>query len=220
MRIALLLLATGAAWIAPAETLRSGAVFAAGQIQSSAFFARQEVSAQQKRPVRKPAGEARRTQPDPRARIPFTAAEQDVALIPDIADARVWSDNEQEFLKTLPAEKGTLARPIERRRRWRVRRGAPQRLDRERQAAGIFRGHRGLDRRADGALRLCGSRYDGALRQAYTGINAGDIFEAGGKGESFLDTWPLKELDRQAGDARPARRHRGRAQARPSPVSC
>jgi hypothetical protein len=39
-----------------------------------------------------------------------------------------------------------------------------------------------------------GPRFDDQLRDAYTTISAIDIFEVGGKGESFLDTWPLHSL--------------------------
>ncbi len=33
-----------------------------------------------------------------------------------------------------------------------------------------------------------------SLRDAYTTITAADVFELGGKGESFFDTWPLRDL--------------------------
>jgi hypothetical protein len=41
---------------------------------------------------------------------------------------------------------------------------------------------------------FAGQHYDDALRAAYTKITAADIFEAGGTGESFADSWPLKDL--------------------------
>src|SRR5690606_15286994 len=41
---------------------------------------------------------------------------------------------------------------------------------------------------------FAGAKYDDQLRAAYTTVNAIDIFEIGGKGESLLDTWPLKDL--------------------------
>ena len=41
---------------------------------------------------------------------------------------------------------------------------------------------------------FAGSRYDDALRDAYTKITAGDIFEAGATPESFVNSWPLKDL--------------------------
>jgi predicted acylesterase/phospholipase RssA len=41
---------------------------------------------------------------------------------------------------------------------------------------------------------FAGPRYDDALRAAYTKVSAADIFEVGGTGESFVDSWPLKDL--------------------------
>jgi predicted acylesterase/phospholipase RssA len=41
---------------------------------------------------------------------------------------------------------------------------------------------------------FAGARYDPALAAVYTKTSAADIFEVGGTGESFLDTWPLKDL--------------------------
>jgi hypothetical protein len=41
---------------------------------------------------------------------------------------------------------------------------------------------------------FAGARYDAALQAVYTQTSAADIFEVGGTGESFLDTWPLREL--------------------------
>jgi predicted acylesterase/phospholipase RssA len=41
---------------------------------------------------------------------------------------------------------------------------------------------------------FAGSKYDAALQAAYTKVSAADIFEVGGTGESFVDSWPLKDL--------------------------
>src|SRR5262249_11727480 len=41
---------------------------------------------------------------------------------------------------------------------------------------------------------FAGPRYDAVLQAVYTQTSAADIFEVGGTGESFLDTWPLREL--------------------------
>jgi hypothetical protein len=41
---------------------------------------------------------------------------------------------------------------------------------------------------------FAGPRYDAELKDAYTKITAADIFEAGATGESFVDSWPLKDL--------------------------
>ena len=37
-------------------------------------------------------------------------------------------------------------------------------------------------------------KYDAALKALYTKITSADIFEVGATGESFLDSWPLKDL--------------------------
>jgi hypothetical protein len=42
---------------------------------------------------------------------------------------------------------------------------------------------------------FAGKQYDDALRKAYTEVSAADIFEAGSStGESFVNSWPLKDL--------------------------
>ena len=41
---------------------------------------------------------------------------------------------------------------------------------------------------------FAGPKYDEALKDAYTKITSADIFEVGSTGESFIDSWPLKEL--------------------------
>ncbi len=41
---------------------------------------------------------------------------------------------------------------------------------------------------------FAGPRYDDALRDAYTKITSADVFEIGATPESFVDTWPLKDL--------------------------
>ena len=41
---------------------------------------------------------------------------------------------------------------------------------------------------------FAGPKYDEALKDAYTKITSADIFEVGSTGESFVDSWPLKDL--------------------------
>jgi len=42
---------------------------------------------------------------------------------------------------------------------------------------------------------FAGSRYDEALKKAYTTVTAADIYEAGGStGESFVNSWPLRDF--------------------------
>lgn len=149
-------------------------------------------------------GSARKTQisaPPPKAEKPtivprqeFTAADQAAAVIPEIPNARFWADSPQEFMLALPQTPGP----------WLVlstggEDGA--------YGAGLLAGWSAAGTRPDfsvitgvstGALMapfiFAGGKYDEQLRTAYTTINATDIFEIGGKGESLLDTWPLKDL--------------------------
>lgn len=136
-------------------------------------------------------------QPAPSGPIPrnaFTATEQDVATIPNIPNARFWADSEADYLRALPPKRGP----------WLIlstggEDGA--------YGAGLLGGWSKAGTRPEfslvtgvstGALiapfAFLGSAYDEQLRDSYTTISATDIFEIGGKGESFLDTWPLHGL--------------------------
>ena len=135
------------------------------------------------------------TQQQPPPRTPFTAAEDAVATIPGIPDARFWADSETDFQNALPKEPGpwlTLSSGGED--------GAF--------GAGVLLGLSAAGKRPDfkvvtgvssGALMapfaFAGSRYDEALKKAYTTVTAADIFEAGGStGESFVLSWPLRDF--------------------------
>jgi predicted acylesterase/phospholipase RssA len=127
-------------------------------------------------------------------RIPFTAADQAAATIPGMPDARFWADSISSFNAALPPQPGPwLALSSG---------GADGAF-----GAGLINGLTESGKRPDysvvtgvstGALMapfvFAGPKYDGALRDAYTKISAADIFEIGGTGESFVDSWPLKEL--------------------------
>ncbi len=163
---------------------------AAGQMHDA------ELSAQQKRrPVAKPAppaGPKKRAGPIPRES--FTRDEQNAAIIADIPDARFFADSESDFTRALPASPGPwLALSSG---------GADGAF-----GAGVLVGLAEAGKRPDftmvtgvstGALMapfvFLGAKYNAQLRDAYTTITAADIFELGGKGESFFDTWPLKDL--------------------------
>jgi hypothetical protein len=124
----------------------------------------------------------------------FTAGDQELAVIPGIANARFWADSPQDFIRALPTTPGP----------WLVistggEDGA--------YGAGVLAGWGAAGTRPEfsvitgvstGALMapfiFAGRKYDEQLRAAYTTVNATDIFEIGGKGESLLDTWPLKDL--------------------------
>ncbi len=134
------------------------------------------------------------TQPKLPPRIPFTAAEDAVSVIPGMPDARFWADSETDFKNALPHQPGP----------WLILSsgGGDGAF-----GAGLLSGLTIAGKRPDyavvtgvstGALMapfaFAGPHYDDALRRTYTHITAADIFEAGGTGESFVDSWPLKDL--------------------------
>jgi len=128
------------------------------------------------------------------ARRPFTAAEDATAIIPGMPDVRFWADSTDDFAKALPEKPGpwlTLSSG-----------GSDGAF-----GAGLLNGLSASGKRPDyavvtgvstGALiapfAFAGPRYDNALRDAFTKITSADVFEIGGTPESFLDTWPLKDL--------------------------
>ncbi len=128
-------------------------------------------------------------------RVPFTAAEDAVSGVPGMPDARFWADSETDFRNALPPQPGP----------WLILSsgGADGAF-----GAGLLTGLTAAGKRPDyavvtgvssGALMapfaFAGSRYDEALRKAYTEVTAADIFEAGSStGESFVNSWPLKDL--------------------------
>src|SRR5579862_9879191 len=127
-------------------------------------------------------------------RIPFTAADEAAAAIPNMPDARFWADSVPDFTAALPPQPGPwLALSSG---------GADGAF-----GAGLLNGLSEAGHRPDyavvtgvstGALMapfaFAGPRYDDALRAAYTKITAADVFEIGSTGESFVDSWPLKDL--------------------------
>ena len=127
-------------------------------------------------------------------RVPFTAADVAVAVVPGMPDARFWADSVTDFEKALPSQRGP----------WLILStgGADGAF-----GAGLLNGLSAAGKRPDYAVVtgvstgglmapfvFAGPRYDAALAAVYTHTSAADIFEIGGTGESFLDTWPLKDL--------------------------
>jgi predicted acylesterase/phospholipase RssA len=127
-------------------------------------------------------------------RTPFTAADDAVAAIAGMPDARFWADSVPDFEKALPPQPGP----------WLILStgGSDGAF-----GAGLLNGLSAAGNRPDyavvtgvstGALMapfaFAGPKYDEALKDAYTKITAADIFEVGSTGESFIDSWPLKEL--------------------------
>ena len=109
-------------------------------------------------------------------------------------DARFWADSASDFAKALPPQRGP----------WLILStgGADGAF-----GAGLLTGLSAAGKRPDyavvtgvstGALMapfiFAGPRYDAVLQAVYTQTSAADIFEVGGTGESFLDTWPLRDL--------------------------
>jgi predicted acylesterase/phospholipase RssA len=127
-------------------------------------------------------------------RTPFTAAEDATAKIPGMPDARFWADSVDDFKKTLPSKPGP----------WLILSSGGEDGA---FGAGFLNGLTASGKRPDytvvtgvstGALiapfAFAGPHYDDALRDAFTKITSADIFEIGATPESFVDTWPLKDL--------------------------
>jgi predicted acylesterase/phospholipase RssA len=127
-------------------------------------------------------------------RVPFTAAEDAAAVIPGMPDARFWADSAADFAKALPPQPGP----------WLVLSSGGEDGA---FGAGLLIGLTAAGKRPDyavvtgvstGALMapfaFAGPKYDDALRKAYTNVTSADIYEAGSTGESFVDSWPLKDL--------------------------
>ncbi len=133
-------------------------------------------------------------QPELPPRIPYTAAEGAIATVPGIPEARFWGDSEADFKGALPPHPGP----------WLVLSsgGSDGAF-----GAGLLNGLTAGGKRPDysvvtgvstGALiapfAFAGPRYDEALRDAFTKVTAADIYEAGRTGESFVDSWPLRDF--------------------------
>ena len=117
-----------------------------------------------------------------------------VAAIPSMPDARFWADSTTDFAKALPTQPGPWLA---------LSSGGEDGAF----GAGLLAGLGAAGKRPEfsvvtgvstGALlapfAFLGSRYDEAMRDAYTRITSADIFEVGATPESFVNTWPLKEL--------------------------
>jgi hypothetical protein len=137
---------------------------------------------------------AANAQPELPPRIPYTSAEDAIATVPGIPEARFWGDSEADFRTALPPQPGP----------WLVLSsgGSDGAF-----GAGLLNGLTAAGKRPDysvvtgvstGALiapfAFAGARYDEALRDAFTKVTAADIYEAGRSGESFVDSWPLRDF--------------------------
>jgi predicted acylesterase/phospholipase RssA len=154
----------------------------------------QSKPAAQPKPAPQAKPESQQKKPGLPERKAFTEAEDQAAVIADIPDARFWADSAEAYKRAVP------------------RGSAPWLLLSSGGAdgafgAGLLSGWQATGKRPDfamitgvstGALMapfvFAGPKYDARLKEAYTTINAGDVFELGSTGESLMDTWPLKEL--------------------------
>jgi predicted acylesterase/phospholipase RssA len=150
----------------------------------------QKSRASAKSPAPSVSGQPQKFPPRP----PFTAADDAAAGIPGMPDARFWADSKDDFTKALPPQRGP----------WLILStgGSDGAF-----GAGLLNGLSAAGKRPDyavvtgvstGALMapfiFAGGRYDAALQAVYTQTSAADIFEVGATGESFLDTWPLRDF--------------------------
>ncbi len=159
--------------------------------------AQSKPKAAKKKAARKKAKQAPSEKPaaaGPLPRTPFSAKDQAVAAIANMPDARFWADSEGDYLRALPTKPGP----------WLIlSTGGEDGAF----GAGLLGGWSKTGNRPEfslvtgvstGALiapfAFLGQDYDTQLRDSYTTISSFDIFEVGGKGESFLDTWPLHGL--------------------------
>lgn len=187
---------TAAALLSAQLILPSLGPIASGPVWAQDDYSRPRHARHPKTPAPAPAesksAESKSTELPPR--VPFTAADDAVASIPGMPDARFWADSEADFKSALPPQSGP----------WLILSsgGSDGAF-----GAGLLNGLTAAKNRPDyavvtgvstGALiapfAFAGSRYDGALRDNYTKITAADVFEAGqSTGESFVDSWPLKD---------------------------
>jgi hypothetical protein len=129
----------------------------------------------------------------PATRTPFTAADEEIAVVPGIPEARFWADSEQDFARALPSQRGPWIA---------LSAGGSDGA----YGAGLLAGWSASGKRPEfalvsgvssGALMapyvFLGTSYDDQLRESYSSISAGDVFELGGTPESLVDTWPLRD---------------------------
>jgi predicted acylesterase/phospholipase RssA len=141
------------------------------------------------------AGAPAAVQPTPLPpRTPYTAAEDAAAAVPGIPEARFWADSTADFKNALPSKPGP----------WLILSSGGEDGA---FGAGLINGLNASGKRPEysvvtgvsaGALiapfAFAGAAYDDKLRDAFTNITSADVFEVGATPESFVDTWPLKDL--------------------------
>jgi hypothetical protein len=171
------------AWSATASAAQTAAAPGDAARDNAGFSAQAKKKATKKKGKASPA--AKPAPGGPLPRTAFSASDQEVAAIANMPDARFWADSESEYLRALPPKPGP----------WLIlSTGGEDGAF----GAGLLGGWSKAGTRPEfslvtgvstGALiapfAFLGSAYDGQLRDSYTTISAIDIFEVGGKGESF-----------------------------------
>jgi hypothetical protein len=125
-------------------------------------------------------------------RTAFSEKDEDTAVVPGIADARVWGDSEADFARLLPQASGP----------WLAISGGGSDGA---YGGGVLAGWTQTGTRPEfavvtgasiGALiapfAFLGSRYDDEIRRNFTTMTAADIFEDRMTRDSLFDHWPLK----------------------------
>ena len=137
------------------------------------------------------------TNTKPGERPSFSLEDEADAVVLGMPEARAWGDSEDEFARLLPTAQGP----------WLAMSGGGSDGA---YAAGLLTGLTETGNRPDfavvtgasiGALiapyAFLGPRYDEQLRQQFTTITAGDIFEDRPTSDSLMDSWPLKRTIEQ-----------------------
>jgi hypothetical protein len=131
--------------------------------------------------------------PPDRNRAPFTQAEDEIAVVPGMPDARFWADSEAAFERAVSSRGAWLL----------LSAGGGDGAF----GAGLLTGLTESGKRPEYAvmtgvsagamiatLAFAGTHRDRDLRENFTTISSADVFEVGSTGESLLDTWPLRKL--------------------------
>jgi len=184
------------------HTLRIGCAFAAGLIgilllacpPAEWTSAQAQTQAAAKKKIERKGAPPKAGAKEQEERPAFTAQDDDAAVIPGIADARIWGDSESAFARVLPQVSGP----------WLAISGGGSDGA---YGAGVLTGWSEAGTRPQfavvsgvsiGALiapfAFLGPRYDEELHKNFTSIGAADIFEDRMTRSSLFDYWPLKRL--------------------------
>jgi hypothetical protein len=135
-------------------------------------------------------------------RASFSADDEASAVVPGIADARVWGDSEAEFVRLLPQASGP----------WLAISGGGSDGA---YGGGVLAGWTQSGTRPQFAVvtgasigsliapfAFLGSQYDDEIRKSFTSMTAADIFEDRTTRDSLFDYWPLKRQIEQRVNAK------------------